>query len=150
MILNYSTMLRSIFVPPLFVVSAEENILNCPFWIIPPPGQGTWRRDAKRGVVSRMSCCLYVRFWLLNLCSMITYFFYLFRSRSLLGERTLLRLQPLLFIHSQNHLPLPQVSYPHPNRNLQPTPSLALMDRVPPQRRHPMGVHRHIRGWGFQ
>ena len=33
MILNYSTMLRSIFVPPLFVVSAEENILNCPLWV---------------------------------------------------------------------------------------------------------------------
>ena len=55
------------------------------------------------------------------------FIFYLFRSRSLLGERTLLRLQPLLFIRSQNHLPLPQVSYPHPNRNLQPTPSLALI-----------------------
>ena len=58
---------------------------------------------------------------------MITYFFYLFRSSMLLGERTLLRLQPLLFIYSQNHLPLPQVSYPHPNRNLQPTLSLALI-----------------------
>ena len=132
MILNYTTMLRSIFVPPLFVVSAEENILNCPLWIIPPPGQGTWRRDAKRGVVSRMSCCLYVRFWLLNLCSMITYFFYLFRPRSKPGEHALHRCNRNCLSTRKTTL-LPQVPYPHPNRNLQPTPSLALMDRVPPK-----------------
>ena len=60
------------------------------------------------------------------LCSMITYFFYLFRPRSKPGEHAMHRCNRNCLSTRKTTL-LPQVPYPHPNRNLQPTPSLALI-----------------------